>query len=59
MQAKQLQLDYLEALYLFISYDQPWDAWDALRNHFEHESLATRSTLELKLKFNERYEGNY
>ena len=59
MQAKQLQLDYLEVLYLFISYDQPWDAWDALRNHIEYESLATISTLELKLKFNERYEGNY
>ena len=29
-------------LYLVISYDQPKDAWDALRNHFEHETLADK-----------------
>ena len=29
-------------LYLFTLYDRPKDAWDALRNHFERETLANK-----------------
>ena len=35
-------------LYLVTSYDQPKDAWDALRNHFERETLANKLFLKKK-----------
>ena len=35
-------------LYLVTSYDQPKDAWDALRNHFERETLENKLFLKKK-----------
>ena len=35
-------------LYLVTSYDQPKDAWDALKNHLEHETLANKLFLKKK-----------
>ena len=35
-------------LYLVTSYHQPKDDWDALRNHFERETLANKVLLRKK-----------
>jgi hypothetical protein len=32
-------------LYLITSFEQPKDAWDALRNHFERDTLANKLML--------------
>ena len=39
---------YMPQLYLVTSYDQPKDAWDALRNHFERETSANKLFLKKK-----------
>ena len=44
-------------LYLVTSYDQPKDAWDALRNNFEHETLASKICLKKKYLMAQIKEG--
>ena len=44
-------------LYLVTSYEQPKDAWDALRNHFERETLANKLFLKKRYFQTEMKEG--
>ena len=44
-------------LYLVTSFDQPQDAWDALRNHFERETLANKLFLKKKYFRTEMKDG--
>ena len=44
-------------LYLVTSYEQPKDSWDALRNHFERETLANKLFLKKKYFRAEMKEG--
>ena len=45
-------------LYLITSYEEPKEAWDALKNHFERETLANKLFLKKQYFRKEMSEGN-
>ena len=44
-------------LYLVISFEEPKDAWDALHDHYEHDTLANKLILKMQYFRTEMKEG--